>query len=45
MFIGIFHIFNMASKMAANGHVTIFIIIGLKESFIYMQHSVKVSQH
>ena len=23
-----FHIFNMASKMAANGQVTIFIIIG-----------------
>ena len=33
----------MASKMAANGHVTIFIIIGSNESFIYKQHSVKVS--
>ena len=30
-----FHIFNMASKMAANGHVTIFIIIVSNESFIY----------
>ena len=30
-----FHIFNMASKMAANGHVTIFIIIASTESFIY----------
>ena len=27
LFIGIFHIFNMASKMAAKGHVTIFFII------------------
>ena len=27
----IFHIFNMASKMAANDHVTIFIIIGSNE--------------
>ena len=41
---GIFHIFNMASKMAANGHVTIFIIVGSNESSIYMQNSVKVSQ-
>ena len=30
-----FHIFNMASKMATNGHVTIFIIIDSNESFIY----------
>ena len=30
-----FHIFNMASKMAANGHVTIFIIIASNERFIY----------
>ena len=31
-----FHIFNMASKMATNGHVTIFfIIIASNESFIY----------
>ena len=45
MFIGVFHIFNMASKMATKGHVTIFIIIGSNESFIqYLQHSVKVSQ-
>ena len=27
LFIGVFHIFIMASKMAANGHVTIFIIM------------------
>ena len=32
---GNFQIFNMASKMAAYGHVTIFIIIGSNESFIY----------
>ena len=44
LFIGIFHIFNMASKMAANGHVTIFIIREPKESVIYKQHFVKVSQ-
>ena len=44
LFIGIFHISNMASEIAANGHVTIFIIIGSNERFIYMQHSVKVSQ-
>ena len=30
-----FSYFNMASKMAAKGHVTIFIIIGSIESFIY----------
>ena len=36
MFIGIFHFFNMASKMATNGHLTIFIIIGSNESFIYI---------
>ena len=35
LFIGIFHIFNMASKMAAKGHWTIFFIIGLNKSFIY----------
>ena len=34
----------MASKMAATGHVTIIIVIGSNESFIYMQHPVKVSQ-
>ena len=39
-----FHIFNMASKMAAKGHVTIFFIIDSNKSFIYKQHSVKVSQ-
>ena len=33
--LGIFHIFNMASKMAANGHMNIFIIISSNESFIY----------
>ena len=33
--IGIFHIFNMASKMAATDQVTIFFIIGSNESFIY----------
>ena len=39
-----FSYFNMASKMAANGHVTIFFInIGSNEYFIYKQHSVKVS--
>ena len=32
----------MASKMTAIGHVTIFIIIGSNDSFIYEQHSVKV---
>ena len=32
---GIFHIFKMASEMAAKGHVTIFIIIISNESFIY----------
>ena len=35
LFIDIFHIFNMASKMATKGHMTIFIIIGSNESFIY----------
>ena len=35
VFIGIFHIFNKASKMVANGQVTIFIIIDSNESFIY----------
>ena len=30
-----FSYFNMASKMAANGHLTIFIIVGLNKSFIY----------
>ena len=30
-----FHIFNMDSKMAAKGHVTIFFIIGSIKSFIY----------
>ena len=39
-----FHIFNMASKMAANGHLTIFIIIASNTSLIYKQHSIKVSQ-
>ena len=34
LFIGIFHIFNMASKMVAKGHVTIFFIIGSNKSFI-----------
>ena len=34
----------MASEMAAKGHMTIFIIVGSNESFIYKQHSVKVSQ-
>ena len=38
-----FHIFNMASKMVANGHVTIFIVIGSNESFTYKQRSVKIS--
>ena len=28
-----FHIFNMASKMAAKGHMTIFFNIGSNESF------------
>ena len=42
--LGIFHIFNMASEMAAKGHVTIFFIIGSNKSFMYKQHSVKVSQ-
>ena len=45
LFIGIFHIFNIAYKMAAKGHVTIFISIRSNECFIYLQHSVKVSQH
>ena len=27
MFIGIFHIFNMASTLAANGHVTILLLL------------------
>ena len=31
MFIGIFHIFNIAPKMASKGHVTIFYIIGLNK--------------
>ena len=44
MFIGIFFIFQHGFKMAAKGHVTIFIIIGSNDSFIYKQHSVKVSQ-
>ena len=30
-----FHIFNMASKMATKGHVTIIIIINTNENFIY----------
>ena len=34
----------MASIMAAKGHVTNFFIIDLNKSFIYYQHSVKVSQ-
>ena len=42
--LGIFQIFNMAFKMATKGHVTIFIIIDSNKSFIYQQHSVKVSQ-
>ena len=33
--VGIFHIFNMASEMAANGHMTVLIIIGSNESFVY----------
>ena len=33
-----FHIFNMASKMAAKGHVTIFLIIGLNNSFFYISN-------
>ena len=33
---GIFHIFNMAPKMAAKGHVTIFFIIGSNRSFFYI---------
>ena len=32
---GIFHIFNTASEMAAIGHLTIVIIIGSNKSFIY----------
>ena len=39
-----FHSFNMATKTAAKGHVKIFIIVDSNDSFIYMQHSVKVSQ-
>ena len=39
-----FFIFQYGFKMAAKGHVTIFIIIGSNECFIYKQHSVKVSQ-
>ena len=39
-----FSYFNVASKMAAKGHVTIFIIIGSNKCFIYLQHAVKVSQ-
>ena len=35
IFIGIFHIFNMAPKMAAKGHATIFFIIDSNKSFIY----------
>ena len=35
--IGIFHIYYMASKMAASGHVTIYIFIGSNQSFIYTQ--------
>ena len=34
LYIGNFHIFNIASKMVAKGHVTIFFIIGLNKSFI-----------
>ena len=34
LYIGIFHIFNMASKMVAKGHGTLFFIIGLNKSFI-----------
>ena len=44
LFIGIFHIFNIASKMAATGHVTIFIIFDSNKSFIYSQHPVTFSQ-
>ena len=39
-----FSCFNMASKMAAKGHVTILIIIGSNECFMYKKHSVRVSQ-
>ena len=39
-----FSYFNVASKMAAKGHVTKIFIIGSNECFIYYQHSVKVSQ-
>ena len=35
LFIGIFQIFNMASKMTTKGHVTIFYIIALNKSLIY----------
>ena len=35
LFIGILHIFNMASKMATKSHMTVFVIIGSNESFIY----------
>ena len=38
VFIGIFHIFNMASKMAAKGHVTMFFIIDSNKSVIYKRH-------
>ena len=40
-----FHIYNMASKMATNGHVNILIIIGSNQSYIYSQHSAKVSHN
>ena len=38
LFIGIFHIFNMASKMAAKGHVTIFFIICSNQFFLYISN-------
>ena len=41
---GHFSYLNMASKMVAKGHVTIFIIISSNESFIVWLRSVKVSQ-
>ena len=43
-FYRIFYVFIVASEIAANGHVTIFIIIRSNKSFIYKLHSVKVSQ-
>ena len=35
----------MASKMATNGHMNILIIIGSNQSYIYSQHSAKVSRN